>query len=235
MKNCNSPENQATRCILPITCTTALAVAFTVLMPLSAHADFAMPLPMPVPANIQVPAGNKFFLVGHGAGTQNYICLPSGTAGVKYTLFTPQATLFNDDDKQITTHFFSPNPDEDGTIRATWQHSRDTSAVWAKLAPDGTSIDPAFVAPDAIPWLLLEVVGDTEGPTGGHKLTATTFIQRLNTSGGVAPSTGCNSFADVGKQAFVPYTADYFFYKKAPKRVPPDDGFHFRPLDPKSP
>ena len=233
MKNCNSPENQTTRRILPIACTTALTVAFTVSLPQPAHADRVTP--PPVPAKIKVPAGNKAFLEGHGVGTQNYICLPSGTAGVKFTLFTPQATLFNDDDKQITTHFFSPNPDEDGTIRATWQHSRDTSAVWAKVAPDGASIDPAFVAPDAIPWLLLEVAGDKEGPTGGHKLTATTFIQRLNTSGGVAPSTGCDSFADVGKQAFVPYTADYFFYKKAPKRVPPDDGFHFRPLDPKSP
>ena len=27
---------------------------------------------------------------------------------------TPQATLFNDDDKQITTHVLSPNPDEGG-------------------------------------------------------------------------------------------------------------------------
>lgn len=50
-------------------------------------------------------------------------------------------------------------------------------------------VERAF--PSAIPWLLLEVVGEQDGPTGGHKLTETTFIQRLNTSGGVAPSTGC--------------------------------------------
>jgi hypothetical protein len=41
----------------------------------------------------------------------------------------------------------------------------------------------------------------------------TTFIQRLNTSGGVAPSMGCASVMDVGARAFVSYTADYFFYK----------------------
>jgi hypothetical protein len=100
-----------------------------------------------------------------------------------------------------------------GTIRATWQDSRDTSTVWAKL--DQSSSDAAFVAPGAIAWLRLDVVGAQDGPTGGHTLTATTFIQRLNTFGGVAPSTGCNLLEeDIGHQAFVPYKADYFFYKK---------------------
>ena len=66
------------------------------------------------------------------------------------------------------------------------------------------------------------MVGAQDGPTGGDTLTATTFIQRLNTSGGVAPSTGCASSTDVGKQAFVPYTADYFFYKAAKSDA--DDG-----------
>lgn len=49
----------------------------------------------------------------------------------------------------------------------------------------------------------------------GDTPTATSFIQRLNTSGGLAPSAGCRSKADVGNQAFVPYTANYFFYTKA--------------------
>ena len=59
------------------------------------------------------------------------------------------------------------------------------------------------------------MVGAQDGPTGGDTLTATKFIQRLNTSGGIAPSTGCTSSANVGNQAFVPYTADYFFYVDA--------------------
>jgi Protein of unknown function (DUF3455) len=177
--------------------------------------------PPPVPAEIQAPEGNEVFLVGHGAGTQNYSCLPCDPSrpgcanGVAFTLFTPQATLFNDQLKQVTTHFFSPNPFENGVIRATWQHSRDTSTVWGRVV--GSSTDPRFVTPGAIAWLLVNVkdVGTSAGPTGGDKLTKTTFIQRLNTVGGLAPSSGCSSQADIGRQAFVPYKADYFFYRDA--------------------
>jgi hypothetical protein len=45
-------------------------------------------------------------------------------------------------------------------------------------------------------------------------LTRTTFIQRLNTKGGTAPITGCSVAGDVGKQTLVPYTADYYFFRK---------------------
>jgi hypothetical protein len=166
------------------------------------------------------PAGNKAFLEGHAIGTQNYICLPSGAA-FAWILFGPQATLFNDEDKQIITHFLSANPDEAGVARATWQHSGDTSAVWG-LAVE-TSSDANFVAPGAIPWLRLQVVGAEDGPNGGHKLSATTVIQRLNTAGGIAPATGCVQATDVGKRALVPYTADYFFYKAAKGQTNDDD------------
>lgn len=182
--------------------------ALTVSLPKPAHADDVTPPPMP--ADIQVDAGNVAFLEGHAVGTQNYICLPSGS-GFAWTLFTPQATLSDDDDKQIITHFNSPNPFEPGTIRATWQHSRDTSTVWAKAVK--ASSDANFVAKDAIPWVKLQVVGAQDGPTGGDKLTPTTFVQRLNTAGGVAPSSGCSELANVGAKAFVPYKADYLFYK----------------------
>jgi hypothetical protein len=167
--------------------------------------------PPPVPTDLKVEAGNKPFLVGHATGTQNYICLPSGT-GFKFALFTPQATLF-DRDEQVTTHYFSPNPAERGTVRATWQHSRDTSTFWGKVK--ASSSDANFVAPGAIPWVLLERAGVQDGPDGGDTLSKATFVQRLNTAGGAAPSTGCASSADVGRQEFVPYTADYFFYRKA--------------------
>jgi hypothetical protein len=126
-------------------------------------------------------------------------------------LFGPQATLFNDDGRQIITHFLSPNPDEGGMARATWQHSRDTSTVWAKKIASFS--DPAVVESGAIPWLLLEVVGEDLGPTGGHRLTETIYIQRVHTSGGKEPTTGCTQVSDVGQQALVPYTADYIFYK----------------------
>lgn len=215
MKNCHAPEIQTTPRILLIACATALAVALTVALPQPAHAD-------PVPDNIQVPAGNTVFLEGHAVGTQNYICLPCPNvitpaamcpaSGFAWAFFGPQATLFDDDDEQVITHFLSPNPSPNdplvsGTPRATWQHSRDTSTVWAVAL--ASSPAPAS---GAIPWLLLQVVGAQEGPTGGDKLTATTFIQRLNTLGGVAPSTGCTR-STVGNKALVPYEADYFFYK----------------------
>ena len=38
--------------------------------------------------------------------------------------------------------------------------------------------------------------------------------RRLNTVGGVAPSTGSASSADIGTEAFMPYTADYFFFRR---------------------
>ena len=237
MQNCKTSENQTMCRILRIACATALAVAFTVALPQPARA--ANVTPPRVPPNIEVPTGNTLFLVGHGVGTQNYICLPCpnpstatcpDTSGFAYILFTPEATLFEPEDntKQLITHFFSPNrnPTEsgenEGTIRVTWQDSQDTSTVWAKLNinPDGSaasasaSSDPTFVAKGAVNWLLLKAVGAEVGPTGGDTLSDTTFIQRLNTSGGLAP-TDCASSADVGKQAFEPYTADYFFYKAA--------------------
>jgi Protein of unknown function (DUF3455) len=171
----------------------------------------------PVPPDLQPPAGAVAFLVGHATGTQSYVCLPSAS-GFAWTFFAPQATLFQnikwlpqDLKQQIVTHFLSPNPFEKGLPRATWQSSFDTSAVWAKLRASTT--DPAFVAQGAIPWLLLDVVGAQRGPTEGAVLTPTTFIQRLNTHGGVAPSAGCSESSNVGATALVPYTADYFFYK----------------------
>jgi len=226
MKSCKASESQTMCRILLIACATALAVAFAVALPQSAHA--ADVKPPPVPDNIEVPAGNTAFLEGHGVGTQNYICLPCPNpitsdpakcpkSGFAFTLFTPQATLFNDD-AQVTTHYFSPNlnptdPGEIlGTIRVTWQHSRDTSTVWGKVIQ--SSSDSNFVASDAIAWLLVQVVGAQDGPTGGDTLSETTFIQRVNTFRGVAPA-GCDSRKDVGKQAFMPYEADYFFYKAA--------------------
>jgi hypothetical protein len=106
----------------------ALAVAFTVSQPPPAHADNAKRPPVPpniqVPAGLEVPAGNRAFREGDAIGTQDYICLPSG-----WTIFGPQATLFNERDKQIITHFLSPNPFENGTPRVTWQDSEDTSKV----------------------------------------------------------------------------------------------------------
>ena len=166
-----------------------------------------------VPASLQVPDGYSVFFSGHAIGTQNYVCLPSGT-GVAWKFVAPQATLFRDvtDDGasgQLTTHFLSVNPAE-GIARPTWQHSRDSSRVWGRL--HASSSDSAFVEAGAIPWLLLDMAGTDAGDDGDGTLARTRFIQRLNTSGGIAPAAGCGQAGDIGALALVPYAADYFFY-----------------------
>jgi hypothetical protein len=175
-----------------------------------APADSGPTSPPAVPAEVAVPTGHRPALVAHATGTQNYLCLPSG-ATVAWTLFGPQATLFDDSARQVMTHFLSPNPDEADAARPTWLHSRDSSAVWGRAT--GSSTDPEYVEPGAIPWLRLEVVGAERGPDGGDRLTRTTFIQRVNTSGGSAPASGCAGPADIGARALVPYTTDYVFFR----------------------
>ena len=188
-------------------CIAALGVSLTFALPQAAAAQTVTP--PTVPSGLEVPAPNEAFLVGHAFGTQNYECQPNAHLGrVAWTLFTPQATLFNARNEQLITHFFSPNPDEGGIVRATWQDSEDTSAVWARAVASAT------VDPDAIAWVTLQAVGTRVGPTGGQILSQATFVQRVNTHGGLPPSTGCDSLPDVGRKAFVPYTADYFFYKE---------------------
>ena len=164
-----------------------------------------------VPPSLEVPAGNSAFLVGHAYGTQNYICTHV-RGGFEWTFFGPQATLFDDAGQQIATHFLSPNPDESGKARATWQHSQDSSAVWAVAL--ASSSDPAFVDPNAIPWLLLRVVGAEDGPIPNGTLSGTTYLQRINTRGGLAPESGCGRALDLGVKALVPYSADYVFSRR---------------------
>ena len=192
----------------------ALGIALTLASPQAAQAQVVTA--PPVPATLEVEDGNEPFLIGRGVGTQNYECQPVDSVGrVNWVLFTPQATLFDDRNEQLTTHFFSPNPRENGLVRASWQDSRDTSSVWGAVVESSTDVN--FVKADAIAWLLLDVIntGAQAGPTGGESLSKTTFIQRVNTEGGLAPSTGCARPTDVGKRRFVPYQADYVFFRRS--------------------
>jgi hypothetical protein len=201
------------------------------------HAAAQHITPPTTPAIITPQAGNSAFLVGHAFGTQGYICLPtnSGASTASWTVkgARPEATLFQNlfgRDFQIITHFLSPdaNPNQFAPSplpfgSATWQSSLDSSRVWAQvfvsnmvpaMIPAGS--DPAS-CPNAgsIACLLLQSIGAQPGPAGGSLLTRTTFIQRLNTKGGSAPADGCFTSTDVGKQVLVPYTADYYFYRKS--------------------
>jgi len=199
----------------------ALAVSFSIVTPASAQSV----TPPPTPTAITPPAGNSAFLVGHALGTQGYTCLPTSTGGTSWTInpARPEATLFATvlgQPVQIITHFASINANPNGKLpvalggNATWQSSFDTSKVWAAVLgphsiPAGSD---AASCPNtgSIPCLLLESIGNQKGPTGGNLLAQTTFVQRLNTNGGSAPTTACS----VGQTQLVPYTADYFFYRQ---------------------
>jgi hypothetical protein len=143
-----------------------------------------------------VPDGNKPYLVGHAMGVQIYSCNAT-SAGYAWSFVAPRADLFDDNGKLIVTHFAGP----------TWQAKDGSSAVGRKVA--GVTVDST-----AIPWLLLSAASTAAGPDG-DRLAATTFIQRINTTGGLAPAAAdCNADA-AGTRAEVPYTADYYFWKSA--------------------
>jgi len=179
----------------------------------------------PTPTDITVPEGNTAFLVGHAQGSQGYVCLPdASTGGTSWTINAarPEATLFTKffgQDVQIITHFASinANPNAIGLPvpkggNATWQSSFDTSKVWAKAIgkPVVAGTDAASCPNSgAIPCLLLQSVGNQQGPTGGKLLADVTFVQRLNTQGGAAPTTACT----VGQTQLQGYSADYYFYR----------------------
>jgi hypothetical protein len=177
--------------------------------------------PPTTPDTIAVPAGNSAYLVGHAFGSQGYTCLPTSTGGTAWNPSArPEATLFTDlfeSQFQIITHFQSINENPKvGVIvpqsgNATWQSSLDSSRVWA-VKNKGIDPDPSVAScpnSGSIQCLLLQSVGNKKGPTGGNLLFKTTFIQRLNTSGGAVPTTACAA----GQTQLVPYTADYFFFR----------------------
>jgi hypothetical protein len=190
---------------------TASLVACTFILSGVAQASDQIVRPI-VPLEIEVSSAYKLFLSGHAVGTQNYICAPAAVpSGVDWLFIGPQATVFNAYGEQLLTHFQSQNPLQANALHATWQHSGDTSAAWAKKLRGST--DPAYVAPDAIEWLLLEVTGRQIGPTGGVKLATPVYIQRVNTVGGVKPPAAECTPSTVNTRKLVPYQADYYFYK----------------------
>ena len=189
----------------------ALSVAIALAAASSPDTRAAAPIVPPhVPGILEVQAGFRLYLSGHALGTQNYIC--TIVAGVPKWLFIgPQATLFDADGGQIITHFQSANAYKANAIQATWQHSRDTSAVWAARYQGST--DPNYVSPDAIEWLLLEVTGANFGAESGDRLSGTRFIQRVHTVGGKEPAASACTSATLNIRQLVPYEADYFFYR----------------------
>jgi hypothetical protein len=138
---------------------------------------------------------SKAFLELHAVGVQKYACQADGT----WLFVAPEAMLYKHENarKLVGSHFLNFV-----TGRPIW---------WFK---DGSSVEAArfAAAPGAagsIPWLLLQEVSTGNGGGDGDRLLPTTWVQRLNTSGGVAPAGACAA----GDSAWVPYEADYVFWK----------------------
>jgi hypothetical protein len=152
--------------------------------------------PPDAPAEIKVEAGNKLFLLAHAAGVQIYTCKPTA-GGYAWSFAGPRATLYDERGKVVATHYAGP----------TWE-AKDGSIVVGKL------VRPAPVTDEtAIPWLLLSAARTSAGPDGA-RLEGTTFVQRLNTTGGLQPAASeCNA-TTANTTSEIPYTADYAFWKE---------------------
>ncbi len=105
----------------------------------------------------------------------------------------PQANLFNDEGRLIGTHFIGP----------TWQANDGSSVVGAKL-------QAATVDPSAVPWLLLQAKSHA---TEVGRFSDVSYVQRLSTVGGNAPTDVCDATHNLGAVVQVAYSADYFFYE----------------------
>lgn len=146
-----------------------------------------------VPAILEVGEGYRVSYHTYAAGVQVYVSTETSPGVYGWVFKEPIATLYRDADFHgvVGTHYAGP----------TWESNSGSSVVAARL--EGVTVDP-----DAIPWLKLGVVSET----GPGIFDNTTHIQRVNTVGGKAPSTGANA-SNVGEEIHVPYTAEYYFYK----------------------
>ena len=137
---------------------------------------------------LQVPEGNKVAFHAYAVGVQVW-----GWDGGKWVLLRPEAFLYAnaDDTGPIGTHYFGP----------TWESTSGSYVV-------GAVIERAYPDPTAVPWLKLGAVR-----SGGPGIfDGITFIQRVNTVGGIAPSYPGDN---VGDTVRVPYAAEYYFYRKS--------------------
>jgi Protein of unknown function (DUF3455) len=173
-----------------------VAAAATLSMTQVAQADPAGPsLPLNSPIAVDT-AKNQVFLVGHATGVQIYECQATAT-GVSWTLVAPRAELVDDKGKVVATHFAGP----------TWQARDGSTVVGARVA----GVDAPNPPEPSIQWLKLSAKSTAKGSKGGDEFVKTTFIQRVNTLGGVAPTTNCKA----GDKSEVKYTADYYFWMAA--------------------
>jgi hypothetical protein len=180
----------------------------------SAPADTSAALT--TPSAIAVPPGQSITLQAHGVGFQIYQCLRNADGKKVWTFHAPAAQLFATDGTLVATHF--GGVDVGLPAGVYWQSSLDGSRVHG-----GNAITSPV--PGAIPQVRLDAV-DTAG-IGIYQDTS--FIQRLNTVGGLAPTGNC---AKLDTLLPVAYEADYVFYAaglprpEVPTNIAVADGFN---------
>ncbi|MDP2903258.1 MAG: DUF3455 domain-containing protein [Methylovulum sp.] len=144
-----------------------------------------------IPEQIKVPAGHHPVLTAHAKGEQIYECsLKKGA--YDWQIQAPDAQLFDDQGQIIGKHYEGP----------VWEY-KEGSRVQGKI------INRADMSPSkAIAWLLVEIVGRK----GDGPFSKASFINRINTQGGLPPVTGCEG-NHLGQEKRVSYSADYIFYQ----------------------
>jgi hypothetical protein len=135
---------------------------------------------------LNVDPGHKVAFHAFAEGVQIY-----RWNGTSWVFVAPEAILYADEDGHgvVGIHYAGP----------TWE-SNSGSKVVAAVAERQT------VDPDSIPWLKLAATF-ADGPGIFENIT---FIQRVNTTGGVAPSEDGDL---IGEEVRIPYTAEYYFYR----------------------
>ena len=138
---------------------------------------------------IAVEAGHKLAFHAYAKGVQIYSWNSTTNA---WDFNGPRAALFAEESfhGEVGDHFAGPN----------WQ-SKGGSRVKAAAEP-GRLCQPDL---SAITWLRLK---STETTSAGI-FKGITFIQRVNTTGGLRPT----DQGAVGEVREIPYTAEYYFYR----------------------
>ncbi|MEP6506292.1 MAG: DUF3455 domain-containing protein [Betaproteobacteria bacterium] len=162
---------------------------------LAACAGVTMPRPpsVVVPESLRAPAGESLLRTLQADGVQIYECRAkeADASAAEWVFVAPEARLVDDQGTLVGRHYAGP----------TWEAGDGSKVVGTVRA----KID----APQAgtIPWLLL-ATRSTGKPGLFAKVSS---IQRVATSGGAMPATGCDKAA-VGQVARVPYKAEYAQY-----------------------
>ena len=172
--------------------------AFTIaVLPLALTACMGMaPQPMSapeVPASVSVPGGSTPVMMLTGVGLLTYECrAKAGSDGTYEWVFAgPEAALQDRNGVRMGRYYGGP----------TWEHNDGSKVTGKQLA----------VAPGMSGSIPLQLV-QASPAMGSGAFTGVTYIQRVNTVGGVAPAAPCNAGV-MGSKQTVKYSADYYFYK----------------------